>query len=142
MVERGSGTPLPDATVVAGDASVTTASNGSATLTAARGAELKVTANGHDAASGTVPDDGDLRLELRPNVVQGTVTEAGGKPVAGVRVFVDGQSAWVRTAKDGTYSLDGVPEQATLIFKRAGYRLGEMELAGQATADFRLEPFE
>jgi len=142
VVERGSGTPLPDATVTAGDVSATTAANGSTTLMAARGVELQATASGHDPAVVKVPDDGDVRLELRSNVVHGTVTETGGKPVAGVRVFVDGESAWVRTAEDGTYSLAGVPEQATVIFKRAGYHLGEMKLTGQATADFRLEPFE
>jgi hypothetical protein len=109
---------------------------------AARGVELQASAAGHDPAAVPVPDDGDLRVELRSNVVQGKVTETGGKPVAGVRVFVDGQSAWVRTADDGSYSLAGVPEQATLIFKRAGYRLGEMKLTGQAKADFRLQPFE
>jgi hypothetical protein len=142
VVERGSGTPLPDATVTAGDASATTGANGSATLMAARGVELQASAAGHDPAAVPVPDDGDLRVELRSNLVQGTVTATGGKPVAGVRVFVDGQSAWVRTADDGSYSLAGVPEQATLIFKRAGYRLGEMKLTGQAKADFRLQPFE
>jgi hypothetical protein len=109
---------------------------------AARGVELQASAAGHDPAAVPVPDDGDLRVELRSNLVQGKVTATGGKPVAGVRVFVDGQSAWVRTADDGSYSLAGVPEQATLIFKRAGYRLGEMKLTGQAKADFRLQPFE
>ncbi|HET6819500.1 MAG TPA: putative glycoside hydrolase [Candidatus Limnocylindria bacterium] len=142
VVERGSGTPLGSATVTAADASATTGSNGSASISAPRGVSLEATATGHDPASVPVPDSGDVRLELRANVVSGTVTERGGKAVAGVRVFVDGQAAWVRTAKDGSYALAGVPEQATLIFKRAGYRLGEMKLTGQATADFTLEPFE
>jgi hypothetical protein len=142
VVERGSGTPLPGVTVTAGNASATTGADGSAAISAPRGVALAAAATGHEAASVTVPDDGDVRMELRPNVVRGTVTQTGGKPVAGARVFVDGQTSWVRTAKDGTYSLPEVPEQATLIFKLAGYRLGQMKLTGQATADFTLQPFE
>ncbi|HEX6656159.1 MAG TPA: putative glycoside hydrolase [Candidatus Limnocylindria bacterium] len=142
VVEQGSGTPLSGVTVSAGDASATTGADGSTSISAARGIALQAAMAGHDTASAAVPNDGDLRLELRPNVVRGTVTQTGGEPVAGARVFVDGQTTWVRTASDGTYSLPGVPAQATLIFKLAGYRLGELKLKDQATADFTLQPFE
>jgi hypothetical protein len=142
VLERGSGTPLAGVAISAAEVTATTGTDGTASLTVPRGASLTAQVTGHDPASITVPADGDLRLELRPNVVSGAVTDAAGKPVAGVRVFVDGQSAWVRSAKDGSYSLPDVPEQATLIYKRAGYRLGEMKLTGQASADFTLQPFE
>ena len=36
------------------------------------------------------PRRGPLVIELRPNVVAGTVTDPAGEPIAGVRVFVDG----------------------------------------------------
>ena len=103
---------------------------------------MAATADGYDPASGTVPDDGDLTLTLRSNVVSGTITDQAGDPVAGARVFVDGQSTWVRTDERGTYALPGVPEQGTLIAKLAGYRLAEIPLDGSATKDVALEPFE
>jgi hypothetical protein len=142
VVEQGSGVPLAGVTVTAGEGSVITGPDGSARVSAPRGVDVAAETAGHDRASVTVPDAGDVRLELRPNVVHGTVNDPDGDPVEGARVFLDGQAGWVRSDKDGAYSLAGVPEQATLVFKRAGYRLGEMQLAGEAAADFTLHPFE
>ena len=88
-----------------------------------RGATVSVSAEGHDPGEGTVPDEGDLEVELRPNVVSGVVTGAGGDPVAGVRVFVDGEERMVETDEDGAYALSQVPEGATVIYKMPGYRL-------------------
>ncbi|HEX3220842.1 MAG TPA: putative glycoside hydrolase [Candidatus Limnocylindria bacterium] len=142
VLEKGTNSPVSGATVSTGDANVMTNADGTAQLTAARGAELAAQAPGHDQSTGTVPDSGDVQLTLRSNVVNGTVTQTDGKPVSGVRVFVDGQQAWVRSDQRGRYSLAGVPEQGTMIFKLAGYRLGELKLTGQPTADFTLQPFE
>jgi hypothetical protein len=142
VVEQGSGTPLGGATLQVGDVQGVTGPDGRLALSAPRGAPVEAQAADHDPVSDTVPDQGDLQLTLRPNAVSGTVTETDGKPVSGVRVFVDGQQAWVRTDDAGKYRLSGVPEHGTLIFKRAGYRLGELKITGEPAADFTLQPFD
>jgi hypothetical protein len=142
VLEAGSQQPIVGATLSVDGASFTTGADGSATLTAARGSTVDATADGHDPASGTVPDEGDLRLELRSNVVTGTITDQQGRPVEGARVFVDGQAAWVRTDRRGRYALPGVPTDGTLIVKLAGYRLAQMPIDGEPTKDLALEPFE
>src|SRR6185436_20489869 len=95
--QQGSSEPIAGVTLTVGGATVVTGADGQAAVTAPRGAEVAATADGYDPASGTVPDDGDLTLELRSNVVNGTITDQAGDPVAGARVFVDGQTAWVRS---------------------------------------------
>lgn len=61
--------------------------------------------------------------EPRPvAVVRGRVTNAGGVPVAGARVTVQGAAAGASTGADGTFTLSGVPPgtQAVLV-RRVGY---------------------
>jgi hypothetical protein len=140
-VDRGSDTPVTGAEVsVDGETSVT-GQDGSAVVTALPGDEVEITAPGYDPGSGTVPDEGGLEVELRPNVVAGTVTDAAGEPVEGVRVFVDGNELYVRTDAAGAYALPEVPESGSLIYKRAGYRLAELPIDEQMTKDVALEPF-
>ncbi len=141
-VQQGSSEPIAGATLTVGDVTAVTGADGTALVTAPRGAEVAATADGYDPASGTVPDEGDLTLTLRSNVVSGTISDQAGDPVAGARVFVDGQTTWVRSDERGAYALPGVPEQGTLIVKLAGYRLAEVPLDGSATADVALQPFE
>lgn len=141
-VSRGSDMAIPDAEVRVNGRPVLTGEDGTAVVMARPGDEVEVTAAGHDPASGTVPDEGGLEVELRPNVVSGTVTDAAGTPIAGVRVFVDGMDHYVRTDADGSYALTGVPEAGTLIYKRAGYRLAEVPIDEQMSKDVALEPFE
>ena len=142
VVTRGTETPVEAAALEVDGTTVLTDANGVATLTALRGTTISTSAGGHDDGEGTVPDEGDLVIELRPNVVSGTVTDANGEPVAGVRVFVDGEQRMVETDRDGTYALADVPEGATVIYKMPGYRLAEMAVTDGVTADVTLEPFE
>jgi hypothetical protein len=135
-------TPIEAAALEVEGVTVLTDSTGSATLTAMRGATVSVSADGHDPAEGTVPDDGDLAFELRPNVVSGTVTGADGDPVAGVRVFVDGEERMVETDEDGAYALPEVPAGATVVYKMPGYRLAEALVEDGTALDVALEPFE
>ncbi len=121
---------------------MTTDAAGSATLTALRGSTLAVEADGHDPADATVPNEGDLRVDLRPNVVTGTVTDETGAPVPGVRVFVDGRETMAVTGEDGAYALAGVPEDGTLVAKQPGYRLVERAIGEEMVFDVALEPFE
>jgi hypothetical protein len=137
-----SGEPVADAMVAADGFTAITDAAGSATLTAMRGAAISVSAEGHDPSEGAVPDEGGLSIELRPNVVSGTVTDAGGRPVAGVRVFVEGEDRLVETDEDGTYVLPDVREGATVIYKMPGFRLAEARITNGVTLDVALEPFE
>ena len=142
VVTRGTETPVPGARVGVDGSTTATDADGAASLTALRGAEVSVEADGHDPLEVAVPDEGDLRVELRPNVVAGTVTDPAGEPVAGVRVFVDGGETMAETDDDGAYSLGDVPETGTLLFKMPGFRLVELELGEETRVDVALEPFE
>ena len=142
VIARGSAEPVPDAQLTVDETGATTAEDGTVTLTAMRGASVSVSADGHDPAEASVPDEGDLRIELRPNVVDGVVTDAAGEPVAGVRVFVDGSDALVETDEDGAYQLPAVPEAATVVYKMPGFRLHEAAITDGATVDVELQPFE
>ncbi len=135
------GSPVPNATVTDGAVTATTDANGVANLTAVRGTKVTVTAVGHDDGTGTVPGDGDLTVQLRPNVLAGTITDEKGAPLAGVRVFVDGQQTVVRTDKDGHYALPGVPTSGSVVFKRAGYRLTELPIPQSMSQDMAMQPF-
>ena len=142
VVSRGTDAPVPDARIQAEDApSTVTDADGMATLTAMRGAPVEVAAPGHDPATASVPDEGELMVELRANVVTGIVTDADGAPLSQVRVFVDGGETMVETDEDGAYALPDVPEEGTLIYKVPGYRLGEIAIDEVMTKNVALEPF-
>jgi hypothetical protein len=141
-LERGTDLPLAGVSLQVDGTTAVTGEDGRAVLTAMRGATIEAVADGHDPAEGAVPDEGDLTFELRPNVVSGTVTDVEGGPIEGVRVFVDGSQAMVRTDARGRYALTGVPEDGTLIYKMPGFRLGEIPLDAEMTKDVALGPFE
>jgi hypothetical protein len=142
VTTRGTDVPIDGARVVADGVDATTSADGRATLTAMRGAGVTIEAPGHDPAEATIPDDGDLAIELRSNVLAGVVTGVDGEPVAGARVFVEGTETIAVTDEDGAYELAGVPEEGLLLVKRAGYRLVELALGEPAVEDISLEPFE
>ncbi|MGH2401321.1 MAG: putative glycoside hydrolase [Candidatus Limnocylindria bacterium] len=142
VVAPGSDEPIADARISVDATPTVTAADGTASITAMRGAEIDVEADGHDPATATVPDDGPLEVALRPNVARGIVTTPVGEPIAGVRVFVDGDELITETDEDGAYELAAVPENATLVFKMPGYRLAELTVDGEMTNDVSMEPFE
>jgi len=135
------GNPVASASVTDGAVSATTDATGSATLMVMRGTQVSVTAAGHDGASGTVPASGDLTVTLRPNLATGVITDAAGKPISGVKVFVDGQQTVVSSDANGRYALPGVPASGTIVYKRAGYRLTELTIGPTLPGDVTMEPF-
>ena len=142
VVDRSSQLPIAGAELRVGSISAVTAADGTATLTARRGARVLASADGFDPGSGPVPVDGGLTIALRPNVVSGTVSDDEGRPIAGVRVFVEGAATHVETDAAGGYALPGVPEQGTLLYKMPGYRLGAIPIDAQMTRDVALTPFQ
>ena len=133
---------MADAIVSGVGVEARTTASGSVEISAPRGAELQVVAADHDPATLSVPDDGDATVELRRNVARGAITDAGGDPVAGARVFLDGAESAVRTDRRGRYALPDVPDEGTLIVKMPGFRLVEVALDGEMDIDIALEPFE
>lgn len=143
-VERTSGAPIAGAQVAAAGspAPAVTDPQGAVVITALPGTEVEVTGDGYDPAAATVPEEGNLQVELRSNVVSGVVLDESGEPLAGVRVFVDGNDAVVRTGDDGRYRLPNVPEEGTLIYKMPGFRLVELPIDTQMTKDIGMQPFQ
>lgn len=142
IVTRGTDIPVEGARIVVDGAEASTTAGGTVAMTVMRGAVVRVEADGHDPAETTVPDEGDLRIELRSNVLAGTVSDPAGDPVAGARVFVEEGETMAVTAEDGSFELAGVPEGGTLLVKMPGYRLVELALAGETDIAIALEPFE
>ena len=142
VVTRGTDEPVAGAEVQVDDATAFTAADGSADITAMRGASVEVQAVGHDATEAIVPDEGNLHVEMRPNVVSGVVTAPDGEPIAGVRVFMDGSELLTETDEDGAYELAGLPADGTLIYKVPGYRLVELTVGDELSRDVTMEPFE
>ena len=120
-----------------------TDATGAFRVTAFAGSRVTVEAPGYDVGDAVVPETGELAVELRPNVVTGTVTDAAGAAVAGARVFVDGTENTVRTDADGRYEIAGVPADGVLVYKAAGYTLGERSVdeLESVVADVVLDPF-
>ena len=135
--------PLADVAITADGQTAVTGATGEATMTLLPGTEVSAVLEGHEPASGEVPIDGPLRLQLRDTTASGTVTDATGAPIAGVRVFVDGGDGTVsETDEDGSYELPGVMDAATIVYKMPGYRLHEVAADGALDIDVALEPFE
>lgn len=142
VTERGTQTPVAGAAVEVDGRTVASGDDGSVSLSAMRGAAVEVTAPGHDPATAEVPDEGDLAVELRSNVLRGRLTDPAGEPVVGARVFVDGSEAIVHSDEEGAYELPGVPEEGTIVYKMPGYRLGLIPVDEVMTKDLVMQPFE
>jgi hypothetical protein len=143
-LDRSSGQPIAGLQVTAGTSSPPTAmtdQSGQAVVRARTGDRVQVAGDGYDAATATVPAEGELRVEVRGNVVSGIVTDDEGKPLAGVRVFVDGSHELARTADDGSYRLPNVPEQGTLVYKMPGFHLVELPIDDRMTKDVGMKTF-
>lgn len=71
--------------------------------------------------------------------ITGTVTDAdSGEPIPGVNVFRKGTTTGTSTDLDGNYTLNNVPENATLVFSFIGYTSQEMPVQGKSTIDVAL----
>ncbi len=72
--------------------------------------------------------------------VAGKVTSADGQPVPFAGVVVKGTMNGVATADDGSYVIQNVPSNATLVFSSIGYADQEIAVNGRARIDVVLEP--
>ncbi|MBR1435180.1 MAG: SusC/RagA family TonB-linked outer membrane protein [Bacteroidales bacterium] len=71
--------------------------------------------------------------------VSGVVTDVNGEPLPGATVMVQGTTNGTATGADGSYTLTGVPSDATLVATMIGYIEEALPVRGRATVDFSLE---
>jgi hypothetical protein len=83
---------------------------------------------------------GDVQITLRPNTLDGVVTDATtNQPISGTLIYFGNRI--VSTNSKGEYHLDDVPAQATLFLKAPGYAKTQVEVSGTARRDIKLNPF-
>ncbi|MBB5787017.1 carboxypeptidase regulatory-like domain-containing protein [Jiangella mangrovi] len=157
-VVTADGSPLDGATVTAVEAAVsaTTGADGAYVLGLAAGAHtIRVEAFGFAPATRTVevPASGTVTLDvaltpLPRGSVAGTVTSAGGEPVAGAVVTGTGPDGWTATADaSGAYVANGLLEGSYAVTVTAAGHLpatASVVVTADATAtlDVTLEPLD
>ena len=72
--------------------------------------------------------------------VSGTVTNAGGIPLRGVSVHVQGTPTRVTTDANGKYSIAAAPAQGLLSFTLLGQRGVQETIAGRSTINVTMAP--
>ena len=68
-----------------------------------------------------------------PITVAGKVTDEKGGPLAGVSIQIKGASGGVQSGADGSYSISGVKESATLVFSYVGYQAQQVTVGGRTS---------
>jgi TonB-linked SusC/RagA family outer membrane protein len=71
--------------------------------------------------------------------VSGKVTDSGGQPLPGVTVVVKGTTQGTVTNADGNYSLNNIPDDATLVFSFVGMQTQEAAVRGQTSINVVME---
>jgi hypothetical protein len=122
VVDGYAGSPIAGARVALPEEETSSAADGSFRLSFPVGpVELRVSAPDYEPVTlPVVPDPGAmLAIRLRPTVLSGIVSAAGGRPVARARVTVG--STAVTTDATGRYSVVDVPADATLTVEADDY---------------------
>jgi iron complex outermembrane receptor protein len=78
-------------------------------------------------------------VAMAQHSVTGTVTDANGKPLAGVNIVEKGTYRGTSTAPNGTYTLKVASPTATLVFSFIGFATQEVKLNGQSELNVTLE---
>lgn len=143
LVADLAGRLIPNAAVQAGSVSASTDVQGRAVLRRiAPGTVVRASAPGFESATATAGgQDADVKLALRPNVLDGIITDAvTGRPISNTLVYV-GTAIFVTNA-NGAYHVDNVPAKATLTLKAPGYSKVTVDASGASRRDVKLQPFQ
>ncbi|MCS6940002.1 MAG: putative glycoside hydrolase [Roseiflexaceae bacterium] len=151
VTDRYTGRPIAGASVSLGDLQTTTDSNGQYLL---RGIPEKgtitISARGYASLDQPVERTTTLDLALRPDTLSGVLIDAKSKqPIRNATIIAtlnlqSSDVAMVRidNSPDGSFTLEGVPEQGYLQVLAPGYRKAVIELrSGSVPETIELEPF-
>lgn len=73
--------------------------------------------------------------QAQQSKVQGTVSDAQGKPISGVSITLKGQKAGVVSENNGTYTITLNNLSGTLVFNSIGFTAKEVAINGKSTID-------
>lgn len=150
--DQYTGAPLANAKVSAGDASATTAADGTYRLeNVPENAALAISADGYSPLSQPIENQTVVDAVLRPDVLQGKLVDGEtGEPVKFASVFAgtaigadDVASTLMENSADGSFKLEGLPERGVLYVIAPGYKRAEVEITpGAVPTEIKLEPIQ
>jgi hypothetical protein len=158
VTDRFSGAPVAGAKVAAlsgstPDSEATTDADGRYKLegVAADVTAVEVSAEGYAQLSQQLGQSTTLDAVLRPDVLKGTVVDkASGKPIANATIIAttalpgtDVAFSRIAGSKDGSFTLDGIPEEGYVQVLAPGYAKAVLTLEpGKVPSKIELEPFQ
>jgi hypothetical protein len=139
------GDPIAGATVKAGDETLQSDAQGRVIFAYLQPqTQIVGSLAGYKDGQVTASPGDNATLTLRPPIIKGTVQDTEGRPLADATVVLrtPGQTPRVaRSDAEGHYLLAGLPEQGTIIARKAGYKRAESPAADDVDVDLKLEPF-
>lgn len=152
ITDAYTGKPVAGAAIKAGTASATSGDDGTYRLEGVSGEiDVELSADGYSAVTQTIKKLAPLNVSLRPDVFQGTlVNSATGDPIANATIIAtvgltgtDVAFARIDASKDGSFTLEGIPEQGYVQVLAPGYIKAVVEIKpGEMPSPIKLEPFE
>ncbi len=95
--------------------------------------------SGDNLIEGLVAPEYATIVGQQQNAVSGKVTDKSGEPLPGVSVVVKGTVQGTVTDSNGNYTINNIPENATLIFSFVGMHSQEVEVGGRNTINISME---
>lgn len=143
--------PLAGATIKVGEQTTTTDADGNYRLTnVPPNGTLQISADGYAELTQTLDKTTTVDAALRPDVLKGTLVDATTKqPIADATIIAttalnNSDVAYMRidNSTDGSFTLEGIPEQGYLQVLSPGYRKAVVELKqGVIPTTIEMEPF-
>lgn len=97
-----------------------------------------ITTTAYSAGTSATSDPKGVSSELQQKVVTGLVKDENGQPLIGVSVAVKGTTTGTLTDVNGKYTLNNIPDNATLVFTFVGMTPLEVLLGGRNKVDVTL----
>ena len=97
-----------------------------------------ITTTAYSTGASATSDPKGVPSELQQKVVTGIVKDESGQPLIGVSVAVKGTTTGALTDVNGQYTLNNIPDNATLVFTFVGMTPMEELLGGRSKVDITL----
>lgn len=152
VTDRYTGKPVAGATVRAGSGQVTTGADGTYRIeNVAQETTLEISAPGYAVLTQPIARTTSADAVLRPDLLRATLIDQKTRaPIRSATVIATAQPyttaialARIDNSPDGTFTLEGIPEQGYIQVLAPGYRKTVLELkANSVPPTIELEPFQ